>query len=88
MKVLGEEKFYESLEPLFRFYEERVSQQDIKHYGMATWTALLADPNEINISLEKVIELALSIAGQNHHFHFIQLPYNIKQNQANTKKNQ
>lgn len=56
---------------------------------MATWTAFIIDQNESGyISLEKVVEIAKAVAGERHHFKFIQLPYNIKLTNANERKNQ
>jgi len=40
------------------------------------------------LSLEKVIDIAKKIGGENHGFRFIQLPYNFHFDQAYIKKNQ
>lgn len=87
--VLGPDEFYKQLGPLFAFYEEQVEKGNIRHYGMATWDDLLVDPDHPEyISLEKVVQVAKSVAGDDHHFHFVQLPFNKRMNQAEMVKNQ
>lgn len=81
MYVLGEDSFYKQLEELFKFYEEQVSKGYIRAYGFATWNGLLEDvDSRWYISLEKVVEIAKAIGGDNHHFKYVQLPFN-KSNQ-------
>ena len=87
--VLGPEGFYKQLGPLFSFYEEQVKKGNIRHYGIATWDDLLVEPGQDEyISLEKVVQVAESIAGDKHHFHFVQLPFNKRMNTAEMFKNQ
>lgn len=89
MKYLGPDLFYKELQTLFTFYEGQVNEGNIRFYGMATWDAFLYDQGEDGyISLEKVIDIAKSVAGNNHHFKFIQLPYNKNRQDAVNKKNQ
>ncbi|WP_166462452.1 aldo/keto reductase [Psychrobacillus vulpis] len=89
MKVLGPEIFYRQLRNLFSFLEEEVENQKIMFYGLATWHGLIYEPNESGyISLEKVVEVAKSIAGENNHFKFIQFPLNRQMDQGVTRKNQ
>ena len=89
MHVLGPEIFYKQLEKLVEFYEEQVELGSIRFYGMATWDAFISDTDSRGyISLEKVMEVVKAVAGEKHHFKFIQLPYNKFYNLANTKLNQ
>jgi len=89
MKVLGEEDFYLQIEKLVEFYESQVDKGNIRSYGMATWNGFIDDiDSDWFISLEQVISIAKKVAGENHHFNFIQLPLNKKINFAATKKNQ
>lgn len=56
---------------------------------MATWDGFLSDiSSPWYLSLEKIINTVYRVAGQNHHFKFIQLPYNIINTRAKTFKNQ
>ncbi|GGH87471.1 aryl-alcohol dehydrogenase-like predicted oxidoreductase [Pullulanibacillus pueri] len=76
--VLGPERFYKQLETLFTFYETKIEEKKLRYYGMASWDAFLLNPSEKGfISLEKVIQIAHAVAGEHHHFKFIQLPFNL-----------
>lgn len=87
--VMESETFYNELEDLFEFYENQVEKGNIVNYGMATWSAFITMENSKEyISLEKVIEIAKKVAGEKHHFKFIQLNYNKINRAANTLKNQ
>lgn len=89
MYVLGEDIFYKQLKELFEFYEDQVLNGYIRAYGFATWNGLLEDvDSRWYISLEKVVEIARAIGGDNHHFKYVQLPYNKFNQNANTKYNQ
>ncbi|MEI5908611.1 aldo/keto reductase [Bacillus spongiae] len=89
MMTLGSEVFYSQLETLFAFFETQVQMGHIKYYGLATWLGLLTNPNEHGyISLEKVVNIAKRLAGNSHHFRFIQFPLNRKINNGVRMKNQ
>ncbi|MCA1064961.1 aldo/keto reductase [Rossellomorea sp. AcN35-11] len=89
MTVLGPEAFYRQLHSLFSFLEHQVKAGHIKHYGLATWFGLIKDPAEEGfISIEKVLAVAKNVAGEDHHFHFIQFPLNQHMNAGINHKNQ
>lgn len=74
---LTEEEFYQRLEALFTWYEDKVSEGKIMYYGLA-FEMLCMEPKEEKwfIDIEKVYHLARKIGGQNCHLKFVQLPYN------------
>lgn len=89
MEVLGPERFYNQLESLFAVLENQVRAGHIQFYGFATWHGLLSDPNEKSyIALEEVITRLKTRVGEDHHFKFIQLPFNKNRPEAQKKKNQ
>lgn len=89
MEVCGPDIFYRKLCDLVEFYEEQVNKGNIRFYGMATWQAFYVESSaSSHISLSKVIQVAESVAGSNHHFRFVQMPYNINLTDASTKKTQ
>ena len=89
MMVLGPEIFYEHLERLFLHLEDQVQQGNIRYYGLATWSAFLKSPQEEGyISIEEVVNRAKSVAGNDHHFQFIQFPLNKQMSQSISLKNQ
>jgi aryl-alcohol dehydrogenase-like predicted oxidoreductase len=77
------------LAKVFETYEEYRARKKIRYYGMATWTCLRVKPdNSEYISLEEVFKLAEKVAGKEHGFRFIQLPYNLAYSEALILKNQ
>jgi aryl-alcohol dehydrogenase-like predicted oxidoreductase len=69
--------------------EEAVARGQIGGYGTATWTAYrsLTDAPDY-LSLTEMIGLATQVAGQNHHFRYVQLPYNLFMTEAYALENQ
>jgi predicted aldo/keto reductase-like oxidoreductase len=56
---------------------------------MATWNGFRVDPSkEDYLSLEEMALLAREIGGTNHHFRFIQLPFNLAMPEAWVLANQ
>ncbi len=89
MTVLGADLFYQKLEELFNFMEEQVQAGNIKYYGFATWYGFLRTPKEQGyISIEEVINTAKKVAGENHHFQFIQFPLNRQMTEGVNNNNQ
>jgi len=86
---LSKEEFLTKLTSVIEFYEEKRKEGKIRFYGMATWECFRTDESSnMFLSLEKVIEIAKSVSGDDHGFRFIQLPYNLHFDQAYMKKNQ
>ncbi len=89
MMVLGPALFYKQLEKLFSFFENQVELGNIKYYGFATWFGFLKDPTEKGyLSIEEVINIAKRVAGEGHHFKFIQFPLNKHMNEGIKNQNQ
>lgn len=87
--ILGPDLFYNQLKDLFISLENQVSKKNIRFYGVATWNGFLEDiESKWYLSLEKIIKIARSVGGSNHHFRFIQFPFNMMNPAGNTKKNQ
>ncbi|MED1865078.1 aldo/keto reductase [Fictibacillus nanhaiensis] len=87
--VLGEEAFYQKLKNLFSFYEQQVEEGLIRYYGLAVWSAFTESPGASGyLPLEKVMNVAHSVAGNAHHLRFIQAPFNHSNQIAATDVNQ
>jgi aryl-alcohol dehydrogenase-like predicted oxidoreductase len=69
--------------------EAAVERGQIGAYGTATWTAYrsLTDAPDY-LSLTEMVALATQVAGQGHHFRYIQLPYNLFMTEAFALENQ
>ena len=86
---MPKETFLQKLKDVFEFYEQKRKDGKIRFYGMATWDCFrVAEDHKMFLSLEKVIEIAKSVGGDDHGFRFIQLPYNLHFDQAFMQKNQ
>ena len=67
----------------FETLEAAVNRQDIAAYGVATWTGFRSPPTAPDtISLTELVGLAFEVAGEENHFQYIQLPYNLMMTEA------
>jgi aryl-alcohol dehydrogenase-like predicted oxidoreductase len=83
------EEFWQRLGAAFESLEQSVANEKIRNYGVATWNGFRAEPGAPEYhSLEQMAELAKDIAGDNHHFRFIQLPFNLAMPEALFFQNQ
>lgn len=86
---IGYEAFLEKLEAIFTLFEGKVRQGKIKAYGIAVWNAFTYDSsNPEYISIEDVYDVACRVGGANHHFKYLQLPFNIAKTHAYSVANQ
>lgn len=82
-------EFWNRLRAAFEFLEQAVARGAIKNYGVATWNGFREEPDVRGYhSLETMVELAREIAGDGHHFRFIQLPLNLAMPEALFFQNQ
>lgn len=89
---LGEipaDEFSRRIRLAFEFLESAVSERKIASYGMATWNAFREEPRSHGfLSLEAMVTLARDVAGDAHHFRFLQLPLNLAMPEALIRANQ
>jgi len=75
---VSREVFYQRLLEAFTMLEEQVRLQRIGFYGMATWNGLrIAEGSRDYLGLAEIVELARKAGGEEHHFRFVQLPFNL-----------
>jgi aryl-alcohol dehydrogenase-like predicted oxidoreductase len=87
--AVAREEFWRRLRAAFEFLESQVSAGKLRFYGMATWNAFRQPENSRDfISLEEAVGMAREIAGEQHHFRFVQLPYNLAMPEAMMLPNQ
>ena len=83
IKDVSKEQFLENLKSVFELYEQKRDEGKIKFYGMATWECFrVSNENPQYLSLEDSVNMAKKIGGENHGFRFIQLPFNMRYDQA------
>jgi aryl-alcohol dehydrogenase-like predicted oxidoreductase len=80
---VSREGFEDRLRHAFELLEERVSGGEIGLYGTATWDGYRINPrSRHHLDLSRIVTLAEEVAGANHHFRVIQLPYNLAMPEA------
>ncbi|MEP7288955.1 MAG: aldo/keto reductase [Chloroflexota bacterium] len=86
---LSHETFRTRMLDALETLEQAVADGRIASYGTATWTAYRALPDTPDyLSLTEMVSLATEVAGQNHHFRYVQLPYNLFMTEAFALENQ
>lgn len=81
--------FRERLQAAFAMLEEAVMQGKLRFYGIATWNGLrLREEERDYISLAALLDLARAAGGEQHHFRFLQLPFNLGMTEAFARPNQ
>ena len=66
---LGEKNFYKQIEKIFKRFEKLANQGLFKYYGVAVWNGFMSEINE-NIEIEKLMECAKKVGGENHRIGF------------------
>jgi aryl-alcohol dehydrogenase-like predicted oxidoreductase len=75
---VSEREFYTRLRLAFERLEQNRAEGKLKNYGVATWNGFRVAPNSGHYhSLARMLEIARELGGDNHGFHFIQLPFNV-----------
>jgi aryl-alcohol dehydrogenase-like predicted oxidoreductase len=85
---LGEKAFYKQIEKIFERFEKLADEGLFHSYGIAVWNGFTSENSSELISLEKLVECAIKVAGMNHRFKYIQLPFNMGKTAAYTNETQ
>ncbi|MGE0128536.1 MAG: aldo/keto reductase [Blastocatellales bacterium] len=86
---VSREEFYKRLRAAFEFLETAVADGRISNYGTATWNGYRVSSDSPDfLSLESSVNTAREVAGDDHHFRVIQLPFNLAMTEAFTGANQ
>lgn len=89
LSEIEREEFYKRLRVAFGFLEGVVRSGKIRMYGTATWNAFRVTPATPDfVSIEDVVQCARDVAGDDHHFRVVQLPYNLAMPEAFNRANQ
>ncbi|HEV3036323.1 MAG TPA: aldo/keto reductase [Candidatus Angelobacter sp.] len=73
----------------FTMLEKAVAKKIIRFYGMATWSGFRVPSQKREfLNLGEIVEVAKEVAGDDHHFRFIQLPFNLAMPEAFVLQNQ
>lgn len=89
LAVLPRAEFLNRVRAAFRQFEAFVAAGKIRGYGTATWDGYRkATEAHDFLSLAELVELAREVAGADHHFCCVQLPYNLAMPEALLHANQ
>jgi len=89
LPVVGRERFLERLRTAFELLEGLCDQGQLGAYGIATWDCLRAAPDDPGFfDLESAAKIARAVGGVDHHFRFIQFPFNLAMPEAARFRNQ
>jgi aryl-alcohol dehydrogenase-like predicted oxidoreductase len=82
-------EFLRRVREAFVFLESAAARGRIQYYGMATWNGFRQNASAGDaMQLAEIAGLAKEIAGEQHRFRFVQLPYNLAMTEALTLGNQ
>lgn len=82
-------EFLKRVREAFTFLESAVNRNQIQYYGMATWNGFRQEKGGRDLmQLPQLVDIAKEIAGDQHHFRFVQLPFNLAMTEALTVGNQ
>ena len=78
LTYIDETEFLSRIREAFECLEHAVADGRIQFYGAATWQGFRhRQPSPEALSLERLAGVAREVAGDSHHFRFIQLPFNL-----------
>src|SRR5262249_51480962 len=82
-------EFLGRMHKAFEFLESAVAAGKIQFYGLATWNGFRQEAKAGDaLDLSELKKIAGELAGEQHHFRFVQLPYNLAMTEALTLGNQ
>ena len=82
-------QFLGRIREAFLFLESAVASGKIQFYGVATWNGFRQDVCARDaLQLAELVSIARELAGDHHHFRFVQLPFNLGMTEALTLGNQ
>lgn len=85
LEVVDQAEFTIRIRAAFDRLERAVSDGHIRFYGTATWNGYRCGAARGALSLRTLTGAAREIAGDRHHFRFIQLPLNLAMTEALTR---
>ena len=79
----------ERIEKAFELFESLVAEGKIRRYGIASWNGFLYEEGHTEyLSLADIVAIAEKVGGKEHHFAYIQSPYNLGKPHAYNFSNQ
>lgn len=89
LRFVSREVFEDRLRAAFTSLERLCREGRIAAYGIATWEGLRQrQDSDLRLSLPRIVEIAREAAGEDCHFRFVQLPFNLAMPEAFTRAHQ
>jgi aryl-alcohol dehydrogenase-like predicted oxidoreductase len=89
LSEIAPDEFLKRVREAFIFLESAVARGQLQYYGMATWNGFRQEKSaRDSLQLAEIAAIAREIAGETHHFRFVQLPFNLAMTEALTLGNQ
>ena len=86
---VAKDEFLKRIRQAFTFLESAAGRGQIQFYGLATWNGFREQGKSSEaMQMEEFVRIAKEIAGEQHRFRFVQLPYNLAMTEALTLGNQ
>jgi len=81
---VSRDEFERRIRLAFAKLETLVADGKIRNYGTATWEGFRAPTAKPALDLARLVEIAAEVGGAQHHFRFVQLPFNLAMPEAFT----
>ena len=89
LSEISKVEFLKRIQEAFTFLESAVGRGQMQFYGLATWNGFRQEKTARDtMQLGELVAIAKEIAGEKHHFRFVQLPFNLAMTEALTMGNQ
>jgi aryl-alcohol dehydrogenase-like predicted oxidoreductase len=86
---ISKAQFLGRIRAAFQYLESAVTAGKVQFYGLATWSGFRQDALARDaMQLAEIVAVAKELAGDGHHFRFVQLPFNLGMTEALTLGNQ
>jgi len=82
--TVSREEFERRIRRAFAKLETLVVDGKLREYGTATWEGYRAPAAKPPLDLARLVEIATEVGGIQHHFRFVQLPFNFAMPEAFT----
>ena len=85
LRFVSPSEFDDRIHRAFIRLEKLVANRQLMFYGAATWSGFRLKPGKPEaLDLKRLLAIAASAAGEDHHFRYIQLPVNLAMPEAFT----
>lgn len=83
------ETLLKRIEEAFSLFETLIQEGKIASYGIASWNGFLYEESHKEyLSLLDIVTIAQKVGGKDHHFKYLQSPYNLAKSEAYHFQNQ